>query len=156
METSTETIRREKIITALNRCIETCTDAEKGYAIAAADVRDPTLKARFLAHVKERSDFVLDLQRAILELGAMPENEGTVRGALHRGFMTVKRVAEGRDDRLIVEECVRGERAALRDYERALRHVFFRRLPPELRAMVESQYSTIKRSLEFLLESFAV
>ena len=31
----------------LDKCIEACTDGEKGYAIAAAGVRDPMLKALF-------------------------------------------------------------------------------------------------------------
>jgi uncharacterized protein (TIGR02284 family) len=154
-EAMTTAHTRRAIIMALNDCIEINTDAEKGYALAAADVRDPTLKARFLARVKERADFVLALQDAIHRMGATPENEGTMRGAIHRGFTGISRIARGRNDAKIVEQCVRGERAALDGYEAALRRVFFRRLPPELKAMVEAQYSSIKRSLDYLRESFA-
>jgi uncharacterized protein (TIGR02284 family) len=150
------TSARRHTIVALNRCIEICTDAEKGWAIAAADVRDETLKLRFLARVKERSDFVVELQKAVLSLGATPENEGSVKGALHRGFMTAVRVAEGRSDKLVVEQCIRGEQAALAGYENALRGVYFHRMPVRLRAIVDAQYSTIKRSLEDLRESYAV
>ena len=147
---------RRRIITALNTCIEVCTDAQKGYSLAAADARDPTLKTRLLAHVKERADMVRELQDAVTAMNAMPENEGTVRGALHRGFMTARRVMAGRDDRRIVEECIRGDRAALKGYEAALRRVFFHRLPRPLHDLVDAQYSSIKRSLDGLREGYAV
>lgn len=146
---------RRAIITALNRCIEINTDAEKGYALAAADVRDTTLKTLLLARVKERADFVLALQKAIEQLGGTPENEGSVKGAIHRGFMSFDRVVEGRSDQHVVEHCIRGETAALEGYEEALRRVFFHRLSPALKEMVESQYSSIKRSLAYLRESWA-
>lgn len=150
----TENARRQ-VIEALNDCIEINTDAEKGYALAAADVRDPTLKARFLSRVKERANFVAELQKAVHQMGATPENEGSVKGALHRGFMAMLRVAAGRSDRRIVEGCIHGETAALAAYEAALKHVYFHRLTDDLKALVESQYSTIKRSLEDLRERTA-
>ena len=105
-----------EIVRALNRCIETCTDGEKGYGTAAADVRDPELKALFLERARQRSEFVLALQDAVLKLGATPENEGTFRGPLHRGWMSYRRAIEGHDDHATMQGCAYGERAALRWY----------------------------------------
>jgi uncharacterized protein (TIGR02284 family) len=145
-----------QLIACLNRCIEIGTDAEKGYALAAADVRDPTLKEQFLARVRERADFVLELQAAVSKLGAVPENEGSFRGALHRGFMSLVRVVEGRDDRLIVEGCIKGEQLAFDGYTSAIRRMQRHPVPPAIRDMVERQYASIKRSLDVLCEGFAV
>src|ERR1051326_8466145 len=146
MTAMTESSRRRAII-ALNRCIELCTDGEKAWGLAAADVRAPTLKAQFLARVRERADFVLELQSTIRSMQAVPENEGTTRGALHRVYTVVDRAIHGRDDRRIVQSRIRGERSALEGYVSAMQRTYFQYWPSKLREMVERQYSTIRRSL---------
>jgi uncharacterized protein (TIGR02284 family) len=108
------------VIKALNRLVEACTDAEKGYANAAANVRDPAMKSLFLRRAQQRMDFVVELQRTITTLGAGPENEGTIRGTLHRGATEARLALEGRSDRIVLEECIRGEKNARDVYEKAL------------------------------------
>lgn len=151
------TPREDKtIIRALNTCIETCLDGEKGFAIAAADVRSPRLKETFLSASRERASFVLELQKLVAALGRLPENEGTTRGALHRSWIATMRVAIGRNDALYVEECIRGERAALRDYEVALRRAHIETLPPHIATTLRKQYLAIKTSLTELLQIASV
>jgi uncharacterized protein (TIGR02284 family) len=108
------------VVKALNRLVEACTDAEKGYANAAANVRDPAMKTLFLRRAQQRMDFVVELQRTISTLGAGPENEGTIRGTLHRGVTEARLALEGRSDRIVIEECLRGEKNAQGVYEKAL------------------------------------
>jgi uncharacterized protein (TIGR02284 family) len=132
----------KELVRALNRCIETCTDGEKGYGVAAADVRAPELKALFHTYAKQRGDFVVALQEAIRTLGGFPENEGTLRGALHRSWMTCRGLVTGRKDRDILEGCAFGERAALDAYEAADRAVVHA-VPDDLRALVREQYADI-------------
>ena len=140
--------RPEDIVIALNECIETCIDGEKGYAIAAADARDPGLRTVFQRRSKERADFVLALQAAIQALGSFAENEGTARAPLHRGWIDLRLALEGRTDRVILEECRRGEQAALNAYEKALRRAPLATLPQELRKLVQEQYASIEAALE--------
>lgn len=139
------------IIRALNACIETCMDGEKGYAIAAAEVRDPALKDLCMRRSEQRSEFMQALQRAVGGLGGFPENEGTARGVLHRGWMTAARVARGRSDALFLEECIRGERAAMRDYEAALRRAHVEALPGDLARLLTEQYNALRESLAALI-----
>lgn len=94
-----QTTATRAIARILNTCIEACTNGEKGYAVAAADVRDPVLKALFHDYSEQRAEFVRGLQIAVQELGAFPENRGTAGGTAHRGFMAVRRAVEGRATR---------------------------------------------------------
>ena len=146
--TSTQQTDPRDIIGALNKCIEICTDGEKGYAAAAADVRAPDLKALFQAKSKERADFVLALQAALQKLGAFSENEGTARGTAHRGWVGARLALEGRKDRVVVEECARGEQMALKAFEKALMRAPLVTLPQDLRTMLQHQYTAIKTGLE--------
>ena len=48
-----------RLVASLNRCIETCIDAERAYSVAAAIARSPELKAWFQAKADERERFVI-------------------------------------------------------------------------------------------------
>jgi len=141
--TSTQTPENTvEIVRALNGCIETCTDGEKGYGAAAADVRAADLKHLCLESAKQRGAFVLELQAAIRKLGSFPENEGTFSGAVRRDWMTYRRLVEGPDDRVVLEGCADGEKASMRAYEAADRAVLHP-APDEIRALVQHQYAAI-------------
>jgi uncharacterized protein (TIGR02284 family) len=144
---SDPTIRRTsenttEIVRALNGCIETCMDAEKGYGAAAADVRAPDLKHLCQQSANQRGAFVLELQAAIRKLGAFPENEGTFSGAVRRDWMTYRRLVEGPDDRVVLEGCADGEKASIRAYEAADRAALHP-APEEIRQLVRHQYAAI-------------
>ena len=136
------------VVFVLNTCIEVCMDREKGYAAAAADVRQPSLKAILHQKSKERAGFVLALQSAIQKLGAFAENEGTARGTAHRGWMDVRLALGGRNDRVIVEEWARGEQAALKAYEAAIVREPLGTLPKDVRALVQEQYAAIQAGFD--------
>lgn len=137
----------KEIVFALNTCIEASTDGEKGYALAAADVQSPGLKEIFLARSLERADFVSTLQKATRDLHGAPESQGSVRGTLHRGWVGLRKVLEGRNDLLILEEVVRGEEAALSAYQEAMCHAQAGLLPADVMTLLEAQSSAISNSL---------
>ncbi len=65
----TDTIRQDTleaispgVIVALNSCVEACIDGEKGYALAAANVRDPMLKVLLRRYAAQRAEFIADAQ----------------------------------------------------------------------------------------------
>lgn len=150
MPTAIETEQFEssskELIRALNRCIETCMDGEKGYALAAADVRAPELKSLLHKYSEQRGNFVLALQAAIRKLGGYPENEGTFGGPIHRGWMSLRRIIEGRSDRVILQDCIQGEEAAIRAFEAVDRSVIHA-VPEDLRALLQEQYADIHVAL---------
>jgi uncharacterized protein (TIGR02284 family) len=136
-----------RLITLLNQCIEASVDGEKMYAIAAADVRDPSLKDLFLRWSRDRAEFVVNLQRAVQRYGAFPLNEGSARGAAHRGWSALVRAARGPNDRIVIEQCERGDRLALRALADAIRSPAFQLAPVELRSMIEREYDTCHAAL---------
>lgn len=147
----TDTIRQDTleaispgVIVALNSCVEACIDGEKGYALAAANVRDPMLKVLLRRYAAQRAEFVLALQTVIEGLGGFSENEGTTKGALHRGFTSARVAIEGRTDVVILGECERGEVAALEIYDHALDSMPLELLPPQVRILVVDQRAAIK------------
>jgi uncharacterized protein (TIGR02284 family) len=123
---------------ALNALIEINTDAAKGYAIAAADARSPVLKGILGDRARQSEDRVMALQNAVLRMGRFAENQGTLKGTLHRGWLDARLAIEGRTDRIVLEECERGEAAALRGYE-AIATEVLQALAPDVVGMVEDQ-----------------
>jgi uncharacterized protein (TIGR02284 family) len=149
--TSPPTTERRAVLSALNRCIEADMDAQKGYATAAADVRDPELKTLFQLRSDERAEFVLALQRAVTELGGSPENRGTIEGTLHRVWIEARLAVEGRSDATVLIECERGERACLAVYDTLLWVTGSNgSLPYSLRALIVKQHGVVRASLEDL------
>lgn len=132
------------IIAGLNRCIEACVDGEKGYAIAAANIRDESLKRRLMGYSEQRAEFVIALQKEIEKLGGFAENQGSAKGAIHRGFASARVALEGRTDAVILGECERGELAALAMYDDVLAKLPMDTLPPELRILLVDQRAVIK------------
>ena len=132
-------------IRVLNALIETCKDGEKGYRNAASDVRDPTMRGVFLAYSDQRSHFAGELQRMVHGLGAVPENNGTLRGALRRGWMDLISALEGTSEHRVFMVCERAEETAMQRYEDALREDSAS-LTPAIVARVETQYAEILRA----------
>lgn len=139
---------RSEIVAILSACIETCTDGGRGFAFAAAEVRAPSLKAYFQGKFEERADFVLALQKSVEE--SYSEIEGSAVGALHRGLVEVRKLVERRSDELVLQECLRGELAALKAYDAACARVPFDSLPPALRIQYTSQRKAIEGTVDYL------
>lgn len=133
-----------QMVASLNHLVETCINAEKGYALGAADVRAPALKAAMLRSAEARAAWIAALQRRIRELGGAPENEGTALGGLHRGWMGLRRAIEGRSDRLIVEECLLAEDWARRRYAKAMSELARAGWSAALKQLIEDQYAGVR------------
>lgn len=155
METQTHDVHVKEIVSALNSCIETCIDSEKGYALAAADVRDAALKTLFMQRSEERARFVSELQLAVSKLGLIPENQGTAGGMAHRGWVGIRKALEGKDEWMIAGECQREEERALKHYQKALMHVAGDDVPGELRALLQSQYGSIQSARDDLRHRYS-
>ena len=78
----------------------------------------------------------------MVQLGGKPEDSSSAIGAMQRGWVAVKAKLSSYDDLAVLEECERGEDAALATYRDALE----RTLPPPIRNLVEHQYEGAKRN----------
>jgi uncharacterized protein (TIGR02284 family) len=130
---------KNEIISTLNDLIETSRDGEKGFSLAAEDAQEPELTSVFIEGAESCRAAVEELQEQVRQLGANPDEGGSVKGAMHRGWVSVREAISSRDSKAILEECERGEDYAKARYAEALKHD----LPDPIRSIVERQYQGV-------------
>jgi uncharacterized protein (TIGR02284 family) len=96
-------------------------DGENGFRTAAEGLQDPQVKSLFQQYSRQRADMAREIQSEVRRLGGDPEVAGTFAGAAHRGWINITSIVSGKDDGSIIAEAERGEDAAKRAYEEALR-----------------------------------
>ncbi len=128
-------------INVLNGLIQTCRDGQEGFREASENVTRHDLKELFAHGTMERAQFCGELQKEVLSLGGDPENTGSVAGAVHRAWIDIKGTLTGKDDTSILNECERGEDAAVEAYRKAIADG---RLPANLRVIVDRQAVAVK------------
>jgi uncharacterized protein (TIGR02284 family) len=125
----------------LNTLIGTLIDSIEGYQKAAADTTNQRFAEMFNARAQERQQVLTRLQAAVARLGGNPEDDGTIAGAAHRGWINLKEAVLGRDDEAIVNEVERGEDYLKNKFAAAMENVD---LPAEARAAVEEAWTSVK------------
>jgi uncharacterized protein (TIGR02284 family) len=126
----------DEIEDVLNELIETSKDGEKGFMKAAEDAKDASLKAVFSEGAQRCREGARELQDVVRSLGGNPEKSGSLAGAMHRGWVSLKEAVARREDKAILEEVEKGEDYAKAQYKKALEQ----KLPPTVQAVVERQY----------------
>jgi len=129
----------DNVASQLNELIETSKDGEQGFLKAATDSKSPELKAMFSEGARRCAEGARELQALVRTMGGDPEKTGSVAGALHRGWVSVKEAVASRDDKAILEEVERGEDYAKAQYRKALEQA----LPPNVKSVVERQYQGV-------------
>ena len=127
-------------IKVLNGLIETTLDSMKGYRDACEDTTG-TYGELFSRMANERSRVAADLQAHVRSHGGDPEDDSSIAGALHRGFMNLKDAVTGRDDKAVIDEVERGEDHIKGKYETALKD---KDLSPDCRAVVERAFQSVR------------
>ena len=130
----------KEVIETVNDLIETCKDGEYGFHRCAERAEAPGLKQVLAQRAEVCQKAAGELQTIISQLGGEAETGGTVLGAVHRGWVSMRDVLSGNSDLSVLEECERGEDSALERYRNALEKA----LPPHVRNIVERQYEGAK------------
>lgn len=128
----------------LNDLLEKNYDAEQGYKKAAEDIGNTLLKTYLNDNSKQRYDFGHEIKEEIIKLGGKPEKGTSLIADLHRKWIDLKSVVAGNNDKAVIEECEKGEKAALQDYQIALESG---KLPLSAQNVVNRQYEKIKSEL---------
>lgn len=110
----------EKAVHQLNQLLTRNYDAEAGYKDAAENVEDPQLKNFFEQAAQQRYDFGHKIKSEIKQLGGSPEKGTSVASTVHRAWMDLKSAVASRNNMAVLNECARGEEAAIKDYQEAL------------------------------------
>lgn len=141
-------VKNNELVSILNDLIEVCKDGEQGYKNASDDVKDVTVKQILLKYSEQRGRFYSELQYIVKKMGGEVEFGGSILGVLHRRWMDIKFGIAGSRTEAILNECVRGEKAAISTYKKYLN----RELPDTIRQVVERQNSEINEALQGIIQ----
>jgi uncharacterized protein (TIGR02284 family) len=129
-------------INQLNKLIETSKDGEYGFRSCAEHVKSTDLKTIFLSRAEGCQQAASELQALVARYGGEPDTSSSATGTLHRGWVAVVGTLTGYSDQAMLDECERGEDAALERYRAALKEA----LPADALSVVQKQYEGVKRN----------
>lgn len=132
----------DRIVSMLNGLIEISRDGAEGFKTCAEDATDPELKMYFQNRAQGCQEAVRELSSEVRRYGGDPDISGSAAATLHRVWVDLKTAMTNNDNLAVLEECERGEAAALIAYENALRQ----EMPLDLRALLDQQYEGAKRN----------
>ncbi|WP_282075668.1 ferritin-like domain-containing protein [Maribacter aquivivus] len=121
-------------------------DAIKGFEKASENSKQVGIKSYFEKKIIDRMQFLRELRASVpeLDLGSV-EIEGSAAGTLHRTWMDVKAFFAEDNDEAMLEEAVRGDKAAINDYDNALAEVM---MPHRLKEIIRAQKEFLQNDLE--------
>lgn len=137
---------RDQVIETLNDLLETARDGELGFREAAEHAKTPDLSALFGRRAETSREAAAELQEQIQRLGGKVDEGGTVTGAAHRVWVHIRGLFGGASDETMLNECERGEDAAVARYRKALKQ----NLPSDIHAMVQRQFETAQRNHDMI------
>lgn len=127
----------------LNGLLEKHNDAVRGYNEAAEKAKSPNLKTFLQRNAGTRKSFATDLKQEVVSLGGDPEQDTSTAADLHRGWINFKSAISSNKDESVLEECIRGEDAALKEYDSVLKDY---EVPQGLRNKLQDQRSQIQQA----------
>ncbi|WP_405400280.1 PA2169 family four-helix-bundle protein [Maribacter sp. Asnod2-G09] len=134
----------EEVGNKLNELLEKTYDAEKGFKKASENTDNVQLKAFFETKAKQRYDFGHELKAEIKTFGQEIDKGDSMAGKAHRAWMDVKALFSLDNAEAMLEEAIRGEKAAIEEYEDVLEDTS---LPSTTATVLRSQKEAIKNGL---------
>ena len=129
------TTKNDEVVSTLNDLLESCRDGEYGFSTSAEHTKSADLKTLLTRHAQECRTAGQELQALIRQMGGEADEGGSMSGALHRGWVSVRGTLSGHSDQSMLDECERGEDSAVASYRKALSQD----LPANVRSVVEKQ-----------------
>lgn len=142
MAMDTEILAGDDVVDVLNDLLENSRDGEYGFRTCAEEVKSASLKQLFTDRAASCGQAASELAQLILAYGGKPAEGGSASGAVHRGWVHVKGMVGANSELSMLEECERGEDAAVARYRKALKQ----NLPVDVRAVVERQAEGAQRN----------
>lgn len=110
----------EEVGNKLNELLEKNYDAEAGYKLAKDKVDSSRVKDFFNQQAQERYNFGHELKTEIKSFGQEPDKGTSFKGDAHRMWMNIKSTFSTDNEESMLEEAIRGEKAALEEYNEVL------------------------------------
>ena len=129
----------------LEDLIETLEDGRKGFE-QAADRLEETGNEALVVDMhrlsRQRQEFSAELRAVAVRHGVEITEEGSMAGALHRGWMSLKDALTGDDPKAVLAAAESGEDHAVSEFADALG----KELPADIRTVVERQADAVRRA----------
>ena len=135
----------EEVGQKLNELLEKTYDAEKGFKKAAENIENTALKNYFKSKAQERYNFGHDLKDEIKSYNQEIDKGGSLKGTAHRAWMDIKAMLSLDNEESMLEESIRGEKTAVKEYEDVLSEIH---LPSSTKTLLETQKNKIEFGLE--------
>lgn len=120
-------------------------DAENGYKQVLQKTKNDSLKKWLRNQAAQRSHFATEIDQELRSLNETPADSGTALAAAHRTWIDVKTAVASDTDEAILEECIRGEKASVSEYESQINSNKF---PGKLNSLLVDQCQKIKSTLD--------
>lgn len=130
--------------------ILTLEDGKAGFAKAgekAAEAGNPEVAGYFYELSNQREGFAKELVEMAADYGDETEEHGSLGGAIHRGWMTIKDAIGGSSVAAVLDVAVQGEAHAVKLYEEALAE----EISPDLRRVVVRQLAEVRTAAQRVL-----
>ncbi len=129
--------------------IKTLEDGKEGFAKATeqlAETDRADLCDRFREMSSRRAAMADELQALAAAYGDDIDEEGSLAGVVHRGWMAVKDAFSGSDAQSVLEAAEQGEDHAVAEFQRALD----RDISDGLRTVVQRQYTEVSAAHDWV------
>jgi len=114
-------LNSEHDISVLNALITTTIDSAHGFEKSAEDAEGGRFDEMFREFAAERRQVVAMLQEAVRTMGGTPNDDGSLKGDLHRRWVDLRAAIAGDGgDKAVIEEVERGEDYLKGKYDAAL------------------------------------
>ncbi|MEG9326706.1 conserved hypothetical protein [Salinimicrobium catena] len=147
MKTTRESAREEshvKLAHSLQVLLEKNYDAEKDYRTSLERAENPTLKEFFKKQVVQKNHFATEIDKLLHSFNEHPKDKGSVMGSLHRTWINLKSSIGKDTDKMLLEECLRGEKNSVDEYEEKLRK---NRFPARVEDVLRNQLSEMRNTM---------
>ncbi len=134
-----------EVLEELEEVLEKNKDAEKGFSKAAENADSTALKRYFERKSRARKEFNAELKNTMKSTFTDFDEDGSFTGTIHRAWMDVKSLFSADDDEAMLEESIKGDKAAVDEYNDLLEED---NIPADLRTVLRQQRDQIKSDLE--------
>ena len=136
------------VLSDLNDLQEACRDGEFGFRECAAHSKADNLTELLNRYADEMQANAAELQTFAREMGGKAEETGSVVGALHRGWVSVRGTLTGYSPKTMLSETERGQDTLLAAYSKACEQ----NLPADVMEVVARQFEGVQKNHERIKE----
>lgn len=147
MKTTRESAREEshkKITQNLQDLLEKNYEAENDYRTAQERAEKKSLKEFFKKQAVRRNHFATEIDRQLHSINERPKDPDLAMGILSKTWINLKSSIGKDKDKILLEECLRGEKNSVEEYEKVLRKEKF---PAKIEVVLRNHITEMRATI---------